>query len=45
MKNKFSNFLEDKIKAELEKRNMLFKNLKKEDLSYKIRQSILTINF
>ena len=35
MKNKFSNFLEDKIKAELEKRNMLFKNLKKEDLSYK----------
>ena len=35
MKSKFSNFLEDKIKAELEKRNMLFKNLKKEDLSYK----------
>jgi hypothetical protein len=35
MKNKFSNFLEDKIKAELEKRNMLYKNLKKEDLSYK----------
>jgi hypothetical protein len=35
IKNKFSNFLEDKIKAELEKRNMLFKNLKKEDLSYK----------
>jgi hypothetical protein len=35
MKNKFSNFLEDKIKAELEKRNMLYKNLIKEDLSYK----------
>jgi hypothetical protein len=35
MKNKFSNFLENKIKAELEKRNMLFKNLKKEDISYR----------
>lgn len=33
MKNKFSNFVEDKIKAEFEKRNLLYKNLKKEDLS------------
>ena len=33
MKNKFSNFIEDKIKAEFEKRNLLYKNLKKEDLS------------
>ena len=33
MKNKFPNFIEDKIKAELEKRNLIYKNLKKEDLS------------
>ena len=33
MENKFSNFIEDKIKAELKKRNLLYKNLKKEDLS------------
>ena len=33
MRNKFPNFIEDKIKAELEKRNLLYKNLKKEDLS------------
>ena len=33
MKNKFPNFIEDKIKAELEKRDLLYKNLKKEDLS------------
>jgi hypothetical protein len=33
MKNKFSNFIEDKIKAEFEKRNLLYKNLIKEDLS------------
>jgi hypothetical protein len=33
MKNKFSNFIEDKIKAEFEKRNLLYKNLKKEDIS------------
>jgi len=32
MKNKFPNFIEDKIKAEFEKRNLLYKNLKKEDL-------------
>jgi len=33
MKNKFSNFIEDKIRAEHEKRDLLYKNLKKEDLS------------
>ena len=33
MRNKFPNFIEDKIKAELEKRNLLYKNLKEEDLS------------
>ena len=33
MKSKFSNFIEDKIKAEFEKRNLLYKNLIKEDLS------------
>jgi len=33
MRNKFPNFIEDKIKAEFEKRNLLYKNLKGEDLS------------
>ena len=33
MRNKFPNFIEDKIKAELEKKNLLYKNLKREDLS------------
>jgi len=33
MRNKFPNYIEDKIKAELEKRNLLYKNLKGEDLS------------
>jgi hypothetical protein len=33
MRNKFPNFFEDKIKAEFEKRNLLYKNLKGEDLS------------
>jgi hypothetical protein len=33
MRNKFPNYIEDKIKAELEKRNLLYKNLKEEDLS------------
>jgi hypothetical protein len=33
MRNKFPNFIEDKIKAELEKRSLLYKNLKEEDLS------------
>jgi len=33
MKNKFPSFIEDKIRAELEKRDLLYKNLKKEDLS------------
>jgi hypothetical protein len=33
MKNKFSSFIEDKIRAENEKKDLLYKNLKKEDLS------------
>jgi hypothetical protein len=33
MKNKFPSFIEDKIKTDLEKRDLLYKNLKKEDLS------------
>jgi hypothetical protein len=33
MKNKFSNFIEDKIKLNLKKENLLYKNLIKEDLS------------
>ncbi len=33
MRNKFPNFIEDKIKADLEKKDLLYKNLKKEDLS------------
>jgi hypothetical protein len=33
MRNKFPDFIEDKIKADLEKRDLLYKNLKKEDLS------------
>jgi hypothetical protein len=33
MKNKFPSFIEYKIRAELEKRDLLYKNLKKEDLS------------
>jgi hypothetical protein len=33
MRNKFPNYIEDKIKAEFEKRNLLYKNLKGEDLS------------
>ena len=46
MKNKFPNFIENKIKVEFEKRDLLYKNLKKEDLSYRdtiehIRNSFL----
>lgn len=41
MKNKFSNFLEEKIKSEKEKRNLLFKNIKKEDLSYRNSEDYL----
>ena len=33
MKNNFPSFIEDKIRTDLEKRNLLYKNLKKEDLS------------
>ncbi len=33
MKNNFPSFIEDKIRTDLEKRDLLYKNLKKEDLS------------
>ncbi len=45
MENKFSNFIEDKIKAELEKRNLLYKNLKKEDLSNRDTSEHINNNF
>ncbi len=35
MKNKFPNIIEDKIKNEIEKRNLIYKNIKKEDLSFR----------